>query len=122
MLIASKLKASQNKSIFIPYKIKEPASNYTWLLFWTLQAADVWSTYKGMKYDCVYEQNPLLPKVPHLDRLLIHKIVFLHPFVFFQSENLLSEEDMLIPNLMGTYVIHNNLRVIDRAERNCSKR
>ena len=122
MLIASRLKASQNKSIFTPYKIKEPASNYTWFLFWTLQAVDVWSTHKGMKYNCVYEQNPLLPKVPHLDRLLIHKVIFLHPFYFFQIEDVLSQEDMLIPNLMGMYVIHNNLRVIDRAERNCSKR
>jgi hypothetical protein len=75
-----------------------------------------------MKYDCVYEQNPMLPKVPHLDRLIIHKAVFLHPFVVFQEEDILSKEDMLFPNLFGLFVIHNNLKIIDSAKQRCNLR
>ena len=91
-------------------------------MFWTLQAADVWTTYEGMKYDCVYELNPLLPEVPHLDRLLIHKAVFLHPFVLFQKENVLRKEDMFFPTFFAAFVVHSNLKVIDRAKERCNLR
>ena len=91
-------------------------------MFWTLQAADVWTTNEGMKYDCVFEVNPLLPEVPHLDRLLIHKAAFLHPFAIFQKHDVLRREDMFFPTLFSAYVVYNNLQVIDRAEQRCNLR
>ena len=106
----------------LQFRKSESAHDVVWFAFWTLQAADVWTTQRGMDYNCVFEQNPLLPKVPHLDRLIAHKIIFLHPFYFFQTEDVLTQQDMLIPTLLGAYVIHSNLRVIKRAKRNCSKR
>jgi len=47
-----------------------------------------------MDYDCVYEANPLLPKVPHRDRLIIHKIVFLSPFDALYYNDQLTYADM----------------------------
>ena len=75
-----------------------------------------------MKYDCVFEINPLLPDVPHLDRLLIHKAAFLHPFAMFQKYDVLRREDMFFPTLFSAYVVYSNLQVIDRAKQRCNLR
>jgi len=75
-----------------------------------------------MEYDCVYEMNPLLPEIPHRDRLILHKATFLHPFIFLYEENMLDYRSMIFPLWMGAFVVHNNLEVIDRAEKNCQKR
>ena len=91
-------------------------------LFWILQAADVWTTKEGMKYDCVYEANPLLPKIPHLDRLIIHKAVFLSPLTTLKEEEMLTYEVMFFPMLLSLYVVHHNLKVIDRAKERCNLR
>jgi len=83
---------------------------------------DVYTTDRGMKWDCVYEANPLLPSVPHLDRLLIHKALFLHPFHDLDRRGIITNEDMAFPLLFTAFVVHNNLRVIDKAKRKCQKR
>ena len=75
-----------------------------------------------MDYDCVFEANPLLPKVPHINRLLLHKAVFLSPFSTLYSEKALTNGEMIFPTLMAGYVVDNNLRVIDRASTKCNKR
>ena len=87
-----------------------------------LQIADVATTVEGMKWDCVYEANPLLPSIPHRDRLILHKLLFLSPFDVMYENNLLTYEDMFFPFIFTTYVVHNNLKVIDRAEKRCQKR
>jgi len=75
-----------------------------------------------MKWDCVYEANPLLPSIPHRDRLILHKLLFLSPFDVMYESNLLTYEEMFFPFIFTTYVVHNNLKVIDRAEKRCQKR
>jgi hypothetical protein len=70
----------------------------------------------------VEELNPLLPKVPHRDRLILHKIVFLTPFNALYEYDLLTYQDMIFPFATMAFVVHNNLNVIDRAKQNCSKR
>ena len=121
-MIASRLKEKKRWSTSIPFNQTDPVPDYAWWLFWSLQIADVLTTKEGLKYDCVYESNPILPKVPHLDRLIIHKAVFLHPFIVFQKEDILSKEDMLFPNLFGLFVIHNNLKIIESAKQRCNLR
>lgn len=90
--------------------------------FWLLQMADVYTTYDGMKYDCVYEANPLLPSVPHLDRLLIHKVIFLSPLQTLKEEDLLTYDNMFFPMLFSAYVVYNNLKVGDSAKKRCGRR
>ena len=90
--------------------------------FWALQIADVWTTDRGMDFNCVFEANPLLPSIPNRDRLFIHKVIFLHPFYVLDSEDLLTSDDMKWPLAFSLYVVNNNLRVIERAKRKCNKR
>jgi len=103
-------------------QFSEPVKREYIYAFYFLQLADVWTTNEGMKYDCVYEANPLLPKVPHFDRLLIHKAFFLRPFQHLDSMNLIRNEDMVFPLIFSAYVVNNNLRVIDQAQRRCELR
>ena len=91
-------------------------------VYYALHIADVWTTQRGMDYDCVFEANPLLPKVPHLDRLLIHKTIFLSPVWMLDREKVLRNEDITFPLLMTAYVVHHNLKVIDSASKRCNKR
>ena len=75
-----------------------------------------------MDYDCVFEANPLLPEVPHRDRLILHKIIFLTPFDTLYNERVLTNGEMIFPLLLSGYVVENNFRVIDRAKQQCQKR
>ena len=104
------------------YNFQEPIHPSVYATFWLLQIADVWTTHHGLKYDCVYEANPLLPRIPHTDRLLIHKIIFLSPFDTLYDEGLLTYENMIFPIFLTSYVVHNNLKVRERAKRLCDKR
>jgi len=106
----------------LPFDQRDPVSDYVYYLFWALHVADVYTTVEGLKWDCVYEANPTLPKVPHLDRLLLHKAVFLQPFVAFQQEDALYEGEMFFPTLLAAYVVQNNIKVINRAEQRCERR
>jgi hypothetical protein len=91
-------------------------------VYYTLQIADIWTTQRGMDYECVYEQNPLLPRVPSTERLILHKVVFTSPVWILDKENLLKKGDVIFPTMLMTYVIHHNLKVIDRASKRCNKR
>ena len=104
------------------FSIKDPVHPAAWYAFLALQAVDVWTTTRGVAYDCVEELNPLLPKVPHRDRLILHKVVFLTPFNALYEYDLLTYQEMIFPFATMAYVVHNNLKVIDRAKQNCSKR
>jgi hypothetical protein len=54
---------------------KEPPTKNQLIVFWTLNALDVYTTVQGTKKPNVYEQNPLLPKKPELEELLIQKAI-----------------------------------------------
>ena len=45
------------------------------IFFWTINAFDVYTTYKGVKKPDIYELNPLLPKKPKLQELLLQKAI-----------------------------------------------
>jgi hypothetical protein len=91
-------------------------------LFYALHAADVWSTVEGMKYDCVIERNPLLPRVPRRDRLLLHKAIFLSPFGMLFEEDAITNREMIFPMAVVSWAIYSNLKVIDRAKDRCNLR
>lgn len=107
----------------IEYKEEEPASIATWSLFFLLQAADVWSTNKGMAYDCVYELNPLLPNVPEVYEMVALKTIILGPLLRAIGTEYTITDDMLMPTIMiSSLVVHNNMRVLDRVKNRCDKR
>ena len=80
-MIASKLKESPKESISIQFKSEflQPADWYWWVGLTLVNIADIDSTHKAMEYSCVYEANPLLPKRPSLERLVVHKAITLYP-------------------------------------------
>ena len=90
--------------------------------FWVLQALDIYYTYKAVKYDCVTEMNPLLPNVPDLKDLVLHKTWTLWPFVYWDYNELLTNEDMQLPIAMYVYVIANNFDTLNEAKRRCNLR
>ena len=102
--------------------VKDPIHPAVYYAFLALQIADVATTVEGMKWDCVYEANPLLPNIPHRDRLILHKLLFLSPLDTMYEFDLLTYEEMVFPFIFTTYVVYNNLKVIDRAEKRCQKR
>ena len=90
--------------ISIPDK---PATPLQRKIFWTLAAADVWTTHRGLKKSGVYEVNPLLGKDPSLEKLIVAKFVL----GTFMLNNYESWEVNAI-NIIHVYVIHNNYSII----------
>ena len=54
---------------------KEPPTRNQMIVFWTLNALDVYTTHEGLKNSSIYEANPLLGNKPNLDNLLIQKAI-----------------------------------------------
>ena len=101
----------------------ERERRYIDLLFWTTQILDVYSTYKGMKYDCLYEANPLLPEVPKVHEMVGLKLGIIGGvnFALDADENFWYGWKLGAGISTGVIVI-NNFRLLNKAERRCDKR
>lgn len=86
---------------------KEPPTRNQMIFFWTLNALDVYTTYKGLKKPNVYEKNPLLEDKPHLDNLLIQKAII----GGFISQNS-SKNYITAMNTSLTFAVINNYNII----------
>ena len=101
---------------------QEPADDWMWAVFWTLQAADIWSTHQGMKWDCVREANPLLPSVPSIMEMTTLKgLVLLPAYEVIGYENI-TRADMVIPLLLTAGVVVSNMDITDKAADLCNRR
>ena len=84
-------------------------------MWYFVNALDVHSTVKGMKYECLEEGNPLLPDRPKAARLIFHKVVILtwlqHPD-FNRLE--ISKRDLNVSTGLIAAVTMNNYRLIDK--------
>ena len=85
----------------------EPPTRNQMIFFWTINALDVYTTYEGLKKPNVYEKNPLLGKNPHLDNLLIQKVII----AGFISQNS-SKNYITAMNVGLTYAVINNYNII----------
>lgn len=92
-------------------------------IFWTSQILDVYSTYRGMKYDCLVEANPLLDDVP-----TVPEMVGLKLFVIGGLGNL-AKDDVnfwygwkLGAATTTSIVVANNFRLLRKAQRECKRR
>ena len=86
---------------------KEPPTKNQMIVFWTLNALDVYTTYNGVKKPNVYEVNPLLPKKPELEELLLQKAIV----AGFISQNS-SKRYIRFLNVTLTFVVINNYEII----------
>ena len=101
----------------IHFKFQNELSREQVALFITFNILDVYSTYRGLKYDCVEESNPLLGKNPSPESIITKKVI-LTPIVL----NTFTEFDLKAANVLYTGVLYNNYRVLDRAKQQCNKR
>ena len=105
------------------WELIDPPSNRDWTLFFFLQVADIWSTYHGLKYDCVEEANPIFGKDPSVDTMLLYKIAVLTPaFDYDRRNGNLNKASIRGTNTFMFMVLANNLNVKQRAKRYCNKR
>lgn len=93
-------------------------------MFLLIHALDVYSTYRGLKYDCIKEANPLVGERPSLAKLLLFKtgIIMGLEAVYGQHPN-----EWTVFQLTSAYstgiVVQNNFEIIKDAKRNgCKKR
>jgi hypothetical protein len=122
---------SLNEFLF-PVEIEE--DNFYWnekerrwidTFFWTTQLLDIYSTYKGMKYDCLYEANPLLPEVPNIHEMAGLKLTVIGGMraLFDDPGNKDFWYDWkLFAGSSTAVVVANNFRLLERAKRRCNKR
>ena len=61
------------KELDLPFK--EPITKGEYVLYGIAQALDLHSTYKATPYPCLAEGNPLLPKKPSIEDLIIFDTV-----------------------------------------------
>ena len=116
-LIGLKLKERKNSLQSLQFRRYPDKSDE--ILFVSLQLLDIATTNYAMRYDCVYEANPLLPKKPHLDRLILHKMVFLWPSYEIWRMDGWSKYESQWYNMIGAIVVANNLDIIDKAKKIC---
>ena len=117
-MIESKLKENQNLSLYT-HQLIEPIS---WATFASLQLIDVYTTYRGLKYDCVNETNPVFGEHPSVDRMLITKSLLLTPAITADLRNeRLEREHIHELNTFVFLVILNNIHVTNQAKKYCKK-
>ena len=114
------LKAADQSLFNLEYK-EVIATEGQFYIFWTLQVLDVYSTYRGLKYSCVKEANPLIGDRPGVPRLVTHKTLFLHPIWMLRNEDVIYKTDMNFLNGQGTIVVINNYRIWNRAHKKCRR-
>ena len=104
------------------FTLSEPPSNLQWTTFITLQFADIYTTYRGLKYSCVKELNPFLGESPSVPQMFLFKTAVLMPAI-----NADIEKERLTPktfnqmNFLMLMVIGNNVDVLNDAKERCRK-
>ena len=112
----------EESRIFKDLEWQEGTREYQWFLFYSLQALDVYSTHRGLKYDCIREGNPLLGERPTVPHMITHKTVFLAPIWMLQNEGIYTRREINIYNSMAGVVVYNNFRLLEKAKTRCTKR
>ena len=104
------------------FTLSEPPSNLQWTTFISLQLADIYTTYRGLKYSCVKELNPFLGESPSVPQMFAFKTAVLLPAIKSDRKN-----EKLTPNAFNemnflmSIVIANNLDVLKDAKERCRK-
>ena len=114
--------AEERDRIFKDLDWNQTATKRQWVFFYTIQALDVYSTHRGLKYDCIKEGNPLLGDRPTVPHMITHKTIFLSPYWLLQNEGIFTRKDIAIVNGIGTAVVYNNFRLLEKAKTRCTKR
>ena len=100
------------------FEIRERATKAQWAVFWSLQFLDVYTTKRGLSYNCVKEINPFLPDRPSTARVVLHKATFLG-YPLLRSGAHIDNQALREFNIVTTFVVANNVDIINHAKSNC---
>ena len=121
--LPSELSKAQAKAIeefsFIPevrLPFRSQPTNIDKIAFWTLQGLDIYTTYRGVKYTCIKEGNPLLNDVPTILDMATLKYFNV---VRYQPKTL---KEYQFHNSFATIVVYNNYQIWNKAKSRCGKR
>ena len=99
----------------------EPPSKTQWVVFTSLQLLDIYTTYNGLKYDCVEETNPLFGERPSVSKMFFVKAAVLYPIMTTEIQQpVMNRQDMRDVNTLMTIVVLNNRHVENKSKR-CNK-
>ena len=119
-MIESQSKENLNQLQFTP---SELPNTFDWTLFYTLQLADIYTTYRGLKYDCVVEMNPIVGESPSVPKMFAVKTAILLPAIEMdrRTHELTSDTFDYMNILMGVVIV-NNIQQVSDAKKYCNKR
>ena len=110
----STLQFKEKSGLLSQFDFNEPVSKTHWMLFWTLQSLDVYTTYEGLKCEGVRELNPLFPDEPKLLQLILTKAILLSPIVYLDNKYEVRNRHLIGVTGMQGLVVVNNFSVIDK--------
>jgi len=94
-------------------------------MFVTLQLLDIYTTKRGLEYECVAELNPIIGEVPSVGKMFFTKTAVLTPAIMYDlrhHEDVMDKHTMTNINTLMTIVILNNYDVYRSARKSCKKR
>lgn len=111
-----------NDSILPQFQMQPAVTTEQWAMFITLQLADIYTTYKGLQYDCVYESNPIMGNNPSVTKMFVTKTIIMAPAIKYDlGRGNLTPRDMKQMNVLMSLVIANNYNVYQGAKAKCTK-
>ena len=119
-MIESQSRVNPNQLQFTP---SEEPSTLQWTAFYVLQLADIYTTYHGLKYDCIKELNPIVGESPSVGEMVALKTAILLPAIEIDRKNdRLTSQAFSEMNFLMTIVLANNFEQISNAKKYCKKR
>tara|TARA_B100002019_G_scaffold281402_1_gene285402 strand:+ start:616 stop:882 length:267 start_codon:yes stop_codon:yes gene_type:complete len=88
-----------------------------------MQLLDIYTTYRGLKYDCVRELNPIIGEKPTIPKMFAIKASLLTPAIQHDlRNNQLTKKSIRSVNGFMALVVANNHNTIQRAQKYCTKK
>ena len=107
----------------LQFTLSELPSTFDWSVFYGLQLLDIYTTYRGLQYDCVREMNPLVGESPSVGKMFAVKTAILLPAIELdRRNNELTSDTFDYMNLLMSLVIANNIQQVSDAKKYCNKR
>ena len=92
------------------------------LNFYLIHALDVYSTVKGLEWDCIYEQNPLLPNNPSTAGLIAFKVGILSLLKSIYGDDPAWDAFMKTSTYTTGTVVLRNFDLTSEARKDCNRR
>ena len=107
----------------LQFTLSELPNTFDWTAFYTLQLLDIYTTYRGLKYDCVQELNPLVGESPSVPKMFAVKTAILLPAIEMdrRTHELTSDTFDYMNILMGVVIV-NNIQQVSDAKKYCNKK